>query len=135
MEENGVSDLIRTDEKLSLNSTDFQTRIYTAVGRLGVHAGETDGAWSWTATKMMLIFSPALAGIAVGGGLVAHPISSIIANEEKRVSSPLWKLIGDASDTTDPLYLTMAKACKYNKPSSRLMPPMIPYLTMNTLSS
>lgn len=99
MQENGVGELIRTDAELTLKSEDYLTRIYTAVGRLGVHAGETDGAWSWSVVKLVAVFNPALTGAAVAGGLRAHMIADIVANEELRERSALWQLIGDAGDT------------------------------------
>jgi len=98
MTDNGAGDLIRTGEKLTLTSEDYLTRIYTAVGRLGVHAGDTDGAWTWSATKLVAAFNPALTGAVVVGGLRAHMIADIVANEELRARSPLWRVIGDASD-------------------------------------
>ena len=61
MQENGAGSLVRTDALLSLKPEEFLTRIYTAVGRLGVHAGDTDGAWTWSATKLVAAFNPALA--------------------------------------------------------------------------
>lgn len=102
MEDNGAKDLIRTDEVLSLKPEDFLTRIYTAVGRLGVHSGETDGAWSWSATKLVAVLNPALAGVAVVGGLRAHLIADIVANEELRERNPLWRAIGDAGGVSNP---------------------------------
>ncbi|WP_297726269.1 Mbeg1-like protein [Limnohabitans sp. Rim8] len=98
MTDNGAGDLIRAGEKLTLTTEDFLTRIYTAVGRLGVHAGDTDGAWTWSVTKLVAAFNPALIGAIVVGGLRAHMIADIVANEELRVRSPLWRVIGDASD-------------------------------------
>ncbi len=102
MQDNGAGDLIRTDEVLTLKNDDFLTRIYTAVGRLGVHTGETDGAWSWSATKLVAVLNPALATIAVVGGLRAHMIADIVANEELRERNPLWRAIGDAGDISNP---------------------------------
>ena len=45
MQDNGAGDLVRTDAVLTLKNEDFLTRIYTAVGRLGVHAGVNDPQW------------------------------------------------------------------------------------------
>uniref|UniRef100_UPI0035B444B8 Mbeg1-like protein n=1 Tax=Limnohabitans sp. TaxID=1907725 RepID=UPI0035B444B8 len=102
MQDNGAGDLVRTDAELTLKTEDFLTRIYTVVGRLGVHTGETDGAWTWSATKLVAVFNPALAGAAVVGGLRAHMIADIVANEELRERSPLWRAIGDAGDILNP---------------------------------
>ena len=45
MQDNGAASLVRTDEVLRLSPEEFLTRIYPAVGRLGVHAGVNDPQW------------------------------------------------------------------------------------------
>ena len=92
MQDNGAGELVGE------YSPEFKTRIFSMVGRLGIHTGETDGAWSWSLNKLVSVANPALGGIAVLGGLRAHKIADIIANEELRERQPLWRLIGDASD-------------------------------------
>lgn len=85
-----------------LGKEDFGTRIYTTVGYLGVHEGQTDGAWSWSLAKIIGALNPAMASAVLTGGLLAHRISDIVSNEELRAANPTWRVIGDAGDLNTP---------------------------------
>ena len=108
MQDNGAGELVGE------YSPEFKTRIFSMVGRLGIHTGETDGAWSWSLTKLVSVANPALGGIAVLGGLRAHKIADIVANEELRERQPLWRLIGDASDSLNNNATQLAQSVAYH---------------------
>lgn len=99
MQANGMADLI--DPARNVSNTDHGTRIYTAVGRMGIHAGSTDGAYSWSLTKAAFLVNPAAGLLGTTLGLRAHMIADIVANEELRDRNWFWRVIGDVNNPND----------------------------------
>jgi hypothetical protein len=100
MREQGAGDLVGNHV---IDSNSFATRIYTVIGRIGIHAGDTDGSLSWSVARIaaslgLVLSGPGGAAAILAAGLGAHPISYIVGREELRAINPLYRLIGDSGD-------------------------------------
>lgn len=77
-------------------TSDFLTRIYSVVGRLGLHTGVTENAWSWKLTQGMTLLHP-VTGLLTGASMVAaHSIADIVENEALRMRSKVWQWLGQS---------------------------------------
>ncbi len=95
------------DLQNSYSLGDFQVRVYTAVGRLMVHDNDTSVSYSMSA-KIAIgswLAGPLIGGATTAVGLSAHLLDHIIATERLRAQSPIFRIIGDASDVNDAVQL------------------------------
>lgn len=84
-----------------LSTSDFLTRIYSVVGRLGLHTGTVENAWSWKLTQGMTMLHP-MTGLLTGASMVvAHSISDIVDNEALRMRSRVWQWLGQSGVGVD----------------------------------
>ena len=89
-----------------LPDADFTTRIYTAVGRLGGHSGDT----SYALQAKIQIAASVATGFYGGAvialvGLSGHPVGGILEWELTRAANPILYRIGDAGSLFTPEFL------------------------------
>jgi hypothetical protein len=69
----------------------FMTRVYTVVGALGTHAGDTNWAYTTKLNVLAFAINPALGGYVGVTNLAAHKMEYIIAVEQLRAKGGIWK--------------------------------------------
>jgi hypothetical protein len=89
-----------------LPNADFTTRIYTAVGRLGGHSGDTSYALQAKIQIAAFVATGFVGGAVVAlVGLSGHPVGGILEWELARAASPFLYQIGGAGNLTTPDYI------------------------------